>query len=638
MLSPGQFYKDVPKGLQENLDCRERLLKGCQLPQFRRAVMEMCRRDILFWINSFVWQFNPNTIGTASLEIGPFLTWDFQDGFFLDGDEAKDGPGILWCIEHRRDLVLEKSREMGASWMCLLALDWLFLFHPWKKFLVISRDEESVDKPDEPDSLFWKLDFVHEHLPSWMCGHIVRRKRGFKHTRTNSTITGQSSTGKSGVGGRATCMFIDEFSQIREDYEVFQRTSSTTGCRIFNGTHLGLDTCFFEITDPSNVAGSYIKKRVIHWSQHPDKRKGLYRYNSEGGKVEIVDKSYKFGPDYDFVRDGSPHGGPYPNLRSPWYDNEYRRKIVKGSARGVAMDLDINPSGSVTQFFDPATIRILQEKFCEEARWQGRVELDPETRRVSKWIEDDKGAIKLWCLLRDGHGLPGRYGAGADLSWGTGRTNSCFSIINGETGEKVLEYVDPLVDPRLYAEYCTAILWCFCDKGGDPPLFAWELNGPGVGFGLRVMELGYRNVYIADTQEGNPFGSAARSERKAGWVPHGGGRGKHTKVLLLEDYREALAKRWVLNRSKIAMEECLAFQYSPRGDNVYHSGELNQVDPSAAGVNHGDRVIGDALAYKMVKGLVLETKKEPPPATVIGSLAWRRALHEQTRVRQEAWA
>src|SRR5260370_34363113 len=136
-------------------------------------------------------------------------------------------------------------------------------------------------------------------------------------------------------------MGIDEFSQIEEDYEVLHRTSDTTGCRIFNFTHKGLGTAAYELTQRVDM-----RKLNLHWSQHPHKKKGLYRYDTEAKHVVSLDAGFQHDPDYSFITDGSPTGGPCPGLRSPWYDKECRRK---GSARAVAMDLDIDPRGSVSQ-------------------------------------------------------------------------------------------------------------------------------------------------------------------------------------------------------------------------------------------------------------------------------------------------
>src|SRR5207247_1504773 len=98
------------------------------------------------------------------------------------------------------------------SWMCLIVMEWLWHFHPWKKFLAISRNAEAVDA-DDPDSLFWKIDFMHRYQPKWLMpkGYEAKKHRRlmyYGNPENGSTITGQASTGKAGVGGRATWMFV----------------------------------------------------------------------------------------------------------------------------------------------------------------------------------------------------------------------------------------------------------------------------------------------------------------------------------------------------------------------------------------------------------------------------------------------
>jgi len=283
---------------------------------------------------------------------------------------------------------------MGATWLLLLVLLWMFLFHPWKKFLCISRNEKAVEDED-PDSLFWKLDFVLGYLPNWLRPRIKRRKLYYGNEDNGSTITGQASTGKAGVGGRATAMLIDEFSQIEEDYEVLHRTSDTTGCRIFNGTHLGLDTAFYELTCRVDM-----RKLRMHWSQHPDKRRGMYRYDAQTAKV-VTDPTFAYEPDFVFIMDGKE--------RSPWYDEQCVRK---GSKRAVAMDLDIDPSGSVSQVFDAVLIQRLKQLTCEPY-WEGDVRYDRDLGRVIELKRRQGGLLKLWCQLdQDGRPAPFRYGAG----------------------------------------------------------------------------------------------------------------------------------------------------------------------------------------------------------------------------------
>jgi hypothetical protein len=604
MLSPGKHHLEVPKDYEANLDYRKAVLECClNNPREQHLVRMMAAEDALWYVSTFVVQYNPLTQGD---EAGPFITWPCEE-------EAIKR--LLWCVDHKRSAVMEKSREMGGTYACILASDWFCITQKRKKVLVISRSAEAVDNPGDPDCVFWKLDYVHRHLPTWLTGTISRRSMYFGFDRSESKITGAASTGKAGVGGRASIIFIDEFPMIREDREVRQRTASTTDCRWFNGTHLGVETEFYALTQQPEI-----EKIQLHWSMHPEKRKGLYQCDGLG-KITVLDKDYDYGPNFNFVKDGTPTGGPYPGLRSPWYD--WKCKDI-GSSRGVAMDLDINPTGAVSQFFDALVVRELQGQYCRPALWEGEVKVDSDTGRMVSLERRAGGPLRLWLQL-DSEGKPplARYCMGQDISLGTGATNSCASIVNGETGEKVGEYTDAWIRPEEFAKVCVGLATTF--RGPDGPAkLIWEMQGPGVIFGKTVIEVGFRNIHYRDN-EMKIFGSIRTDT--PGWYPT-----DPAKLEVLESYRKALRTREFLNRSKEALDECLLFKYSPNGKKVYHSGELSDADPSGAGVNHGDRVMADALAWKLAREITKSKAKEKVEEIPVMSLAWRRALRKRVEV------
>ena len=542
-LSPGQWHKIIPHSYLENVAYRLQLMERARgNKSVQKALRLFCQRDILFYINTFVWQFNPKK-KKGGRQIGPFITWDYQDDALLarpetwDGDPNRPEKGILWCFEHDRTAVVEKSREMGASWLFLIFQDWLGLFHNHTQCLNISKSADAVDCKS-PDSLFWKLRFMHSHLPGWLRGEIVENQMYMEYKRTKSYNTGEASTGRAGVGGRAAVIFVDEFSQIKEDAEVRQRTAGTADCRFFNGTHLGTDTEFYRLTESPEIV-----KIQMHWSQHPDKKGGLYRFDPLDRKIVILDKSFKFPMDYEFVKSLEPTGGPHPGLRSPWYD--WKSKDI-GSKRGVAMELDINPEGSISQFIDnPQMLYNLIREYCRVPDWQGNIEYDKDTARP-KQLSKGMGPLSLWCILRpDGTPPPGIYKIGCDLSAGVGTSNSVLSIVLATTGEKVGEFVSPFIYPDQMAYIAVALGWLFKTHDGDGAQILWENRGPGSPFREKLVALGYGNLYhwVATKTSGN---------RKKPVSEMGFNVTLDAKRKLLEEYRRALQNRQFLNHSEEA--------------------------------------------------------------------------------------
>ena len=603
MLGHGEYHLAVPRTLKENLDFRLKLQEKClKEPKYRAAVRHMCETDILFWINAFAWQFNPKPSGEFTREIGPFITWGYQDEALMSQDS--DEPGILWCIEHGEDMVVEKSRDMGASWLFLLVILWMTLFHSWKKFTLISKDEASVDKPGERDSLFWKIDFIMSYLPVWLVGEVVRMRLMLECKRTNSSISGYASTGTSGVGGRATAVFVDEFSLIKQDRELFSNTADVTNCRIFNGTHRGTAGMFYDLCDRGSEIGRHIKKLQMHWSKHPDKGYGAYRWDERLQRAVMLDHTRPFPADYDPVKDGTPAGGPFPGLRSPWYDKECIDRGGDSARREIALHLDMDPKGSSNQFFDPLVISQLIREYARPEVGRYDVMYDTETGRPlkgtngSSLVKSPSGHLWLWRDLdMNGLPMPDYYGVGGDLSAGTGATPSVFSFMNSR-GEKVAQYFNANIEPTPLAPLIVALCWLFADEEGNGANLSWEMNGPGVTFGKKVIELGYRRVHY---REVNQFGLGWTVSDQPGWYPS-----KNARRVLLEDYRDALQTRTILNPCESSLRTCLDYVW--KGDTVDHDRKSANPDESGARENHGDEVIGDAQAWMMVKKIVVKPK------------------------------
>lgn len=73
-------------------------------------------------------------------------------------------------------MAIEKSRDMGASWMMCLVSTWFFLFHDHFSALMLSRKEEYVDKKGDNKTLFAKIDFLLKWMPTWLLPPITRTK------------------------------------------------------------------------------------------------------------------------------------------------------------------------------------------------------------------------------------------------------------------------------------------------------------------------------------------------------------------------------------------------------------------------------------------------------------------------------
>jgi hypothetical protein len=596
--------------LRENLLGRRLMLRVTMGSAMARAeVRERCKGDLCWYIEQFVWQFNPRK--EEAERVGPFIPWEFQVRALRE---------IERCYREGETCVVEKSRDMGATWLFLIFQDWLCLFQRHTQTLNFSRNQEAVDDPS-PDSLFWKLRFMHQYLPRWLAGEIETKNRFFKYEQTGSYVTGEATTKDVGVGGRAALIFGDELPKIRDAQAIVRFTASVAECRFFNGTHTGTDTAFYRLTQSEDVS-----RITMHWTEHPEKRPGLYRAGA-GGRPEILDTRYQFPPGYRFVLDGTPTGGPYPGLRSPWYDK--KAKAI-GDSRGVAMDLDIDPRGSASQYFDVLILRRVIERDCLPPVWEGELEYEAAIGRPIGLKRSKDGRLKLWVAPKDEAAMPfGRYAVAADVSAGTGATPTCISAGNAETMQKILEFSDPFMSPGQVAELMVALAYLLVDQENKPALVGWEIPGPGLSCGVRMLELGFTNVYRKSLETA---GVQRSVQETAGWTASVQG-----KRGLLQDYKDCLREGLMVNPSAEAVWECRNFRYNSQGA-AEHMEEKNRLDPSAARLNHGDKVIADALLYKLLKLLGGTAQREERAEHRFGSLAWRRELRQAEARNADQWS
>lgn len=616
MLSPGQFHLRVPRDPVQNLKFRLFILEKTRTdPVMRNAVRAYCARDFIFWVDVFVLQHNPKKVGH---EVGPFILWPWQEKAF---EETLD------AILNQKDMLWEKSRDMGATWLALLIAIWLCMFHPNKRVIMVSHSEEAVTKAGDEGTLFAKIQFILDNMPLWLQGATPPKKwkKGYRFDG-RSTISALASTERSGVGDRCTFVLLDEFSKQRDAYKIWGQTRDT-GPRLAIGTHYETSGKYYDLAmqDQSAAVKHPIRKIVMHWSQHPDKSKGLYRYNEATGKIEIIDTVNPPAPDYDYEMTSLPNG-KFPGLRSPWYDAECEERA---NPRDVAMHLDIDPQGASNQFFQPGKIRHHIATFATPPIWVGDVEVD-DKGNITEWKRNPEGRLKLWVNL-DILDKPPKsiHTCAADVSSGTGASNSALSMMDAIRGEKVLEYLNPHIKVHKFAALSVAVCRWFADQDGSGAKLVWERHGPGIAYGLDVtQELGYRNIYLHTSE----LQLSRTVSQNPGWV-----KTVDSERTLLEEYAKALGDFSYVNRSEIALRECLNFVYAV-GGGVKHSGSDSKDDLSGARENHGDIVIADALSYKLGKSYRVDTLTEKAPTTpAYGSYAWRIEFHEKKEREKKGW-
>lgn len=567
----------VPRSPHQNISFRRRVLQSVRNdPGLAEDYWNICAGSIEFFVNAFVWTYNPKKEECPKI---PFVTWPFQDEAFAVMED---------CIG-REDLLFEKSREMGASWMIALVFLHRWMFRYMQSFLMVSRKEKLVDDSTNPDSLFWKLDFVISNLPPWLRPRLRRTAMHLYNEDTGSTIDGESTTGDIGRGGRRTAILLDEFAAFERDdgYRALSSTRDNTNCRFFNSTPQGSANAFYDKAHDGTT-----RKVRLHWSMHPEKARGLY-----------TDAS------------GKP--------RSPWYDRQCERA---GHPTEIAQELDIDYLGSAFQWYDAGTLDRAKAEHCRPPYLVGSMGYD-NAARPTGFVNQTDGWLKLWVHLFEGKPPKDRrYFIACDIATGTGASNSVIAIGDGLTREKIGEWACSNMLPHDMAKVAAALGWFFEGLGG-PAVIIWEANGPGRIFGKTLMDLGYTAVFYRPKDEKSVV---KKDSLVPGWYST-----RELRSELLGEHRRAMAVREFIDRSAEAIDECREYVYQPDGW-VVHSRAANSIDPTGARDNHGDRVIATALLWKLMKEFK-PVQEEQAPRVPDNSFHARRERYLTEAKAKDRW-
>lgn len=276
----------------------------------RAYLWNLCERTdntaegIKFFINNFCYTFNPKT----KQKHLPFFTFEFQDST------------IQWVVDHiegKKDGLLEKSREMGITWLLFAAIPlYYWLFRDGVNFLVGSYKEVLVDDKTS-DSIFGKIDYLLAGLPKWMIPkkfNINKHRTKLKliNPSNNNLISGDTMNPQFGRGARKTAVLFDELGFWDYAKDAWESTSDTTECRIANSTPHGYNYY-------AHLRESGIDVLTLLWNLHPMKDQQWYEFEKHRRTEE------EFAQEIEISYSKSREGKVYPE----WNDINVTKGIFK---------------------------------------------------------------------------------------------------------------------------------------------------------------------------------------------------------------------------------------------------------------------------------------------------------------------
>lgn len=145
----------IPMDMRGNLVFRQQMLQMAKdSRQWQGTLLTWSAKSIVFWISVFGWTFRQKEVveGQKKQVMGesaktPFIPRPKQVELLKVSVEA---------IHEGFDLLVDKSRDEGATWIIEMVFLHQWLFNKNVNFLMLSNKEENVDKKGNRKSLFWK--------------------------------------------------------------------------------------------------------------------------------------------------------------------------------------------------------------------------------------------------------------------------------------------------------------------------------------------------------------------------------------------------------------------------------------------------------------------------------------------------
>ena len=256
--------QDYINKVQENNKAKRLEILKYTSPEGWVEIIRKCKEDPIFFFNMFLWTYNPR-LATPHV---PFITYPYQDDFIKQ---------IVESVEVWVDVWIEKSRDMGLSWVMLGIFLWWFLFKEWS-VLLWSYKEDYVDAQGNMDSAFERLRYMVKRLPKQMRPKDLLNK----YMNLSAPWCWEISWDvwvNFWTWWRRKVVFMDEFALRPRDETALQKTKDVTECRIFWWTPNGTGNVYGKVMTNHKAYRHLLNKKIrLPWRLHPLKTNVWYEF------------------------------------------------------------------------------------------------------------------------------------------------------------------------------------------------------------------------------------------------------------------------------------------------------------------------------------------------------------------------
>lgn len=256
---------------------QQQVLRFREKPSLLVGALEYYRTRPVEFINHWCITYDPRNAGSDVPAKMPFVLFQRQDDFVRF---------LLALLAAQESGLVEKARDIGATWICCAFSVWLWRFWPGAAVGWGSRKEQLVDRIGDADSIFEKMRIIVLGLPRffWPAGfkpddHMTYMR--LINPENGATITGEAGD-NIGRGGRKLIYFKDESAHYERPEKIEAALADNTRVQVDISSVNGLGNVFHRRREAGvEWSGSEIAKGktnvfVMDWRDHPAKTQGWY--------------------------------------------------------------------------------------------------------------------------------------------------------------------------------------------------------------------------------------------------------------------------------------------------------------------------------------------------------------------------
>lgn len=550
-----QAYTEHGKKIDENLLERFHLFnKMNSSKEVAATEVELCLRHNPDWTDDWgILKFfkhhlythdpRPNIVKLYGLKHPqlPFLLFDFQK------EAIKE---YVTAIFEGYNVLTEKSRDMGVSWLLMSIALWFWLQRiAGNDILIGSQKWDKVDKKGKIDTLLEKFRYnlyiLHPaFLPNGFDTNRHDNVGSIINSETGSFISGEANNENFATAGRYRFIIPDEYSKwLETDEKAWTSMVDASPCKLPVSTPWGMGRKFAKLRFQSDI-----KILTFHWSEHPIKGAGKYK----GDDPYLEDRKN------DWL--------------SPWYLDECSRR-TSNPREEIGQELNIDYLSTGNPYFNNDLIQKELKKLEENPptlkRYEYVLRANDEDTEYVELFESARG--RIWIKDEPVKDWKYRYCISGDPAEGLEHgDNSVMYVYDREEGSDVAGFCGK-IDTRTFAFLLTHFgnMYNEC-------YIAPENNSQGAAVLQKLKEI-YTNIYHEEK-----FDMVVNVDTvKMGWNTN-----KKTRAIMCAAFKEAIDDGCHGVVEKEVFGECITF--------VNINGK-----PQAEPGNWDDRVMAQAIKWML---------------------------------------